>query len=263
MSRDKLKKHNLVYKLTLIQDPLKYYIGKHSTNLDPSEDPYRGSGREVRKIQEIYGNDCFTIEYLSDWSTVSEAYAEEARRVGDLWKTDPNCLNCGPGGHTARDNSGLVVVSKGEVTRFVDPESVSKFLEAGWRRGVTERARLKAAAAVKGRKFSEEHKKKISIANSGKIFIFFEQKFIRVNPEELQSYLDKGAVQKTPHDGLECSEETKKKISERRKGHVAARFLDGTVHSVTSEEFRKLKAEGKAVGIKQGIAPKRWQNRNK
>ena len=124
---------------------------------------------------------------------------------------------------------------------------------------MTDRARSKAAAAVRGRKFSEEHKNNLSKANSGKVFMFYNDRFIRVNIEDIQKYLQLGAVRKSPHEGIGCSEETKHRISEKRKGHVAAKFLDGTVKHVTSEEFKKLKEEGKAVGVKAGIPPKRWQ----
>lgn len=84
-----------VYKTTIVGTN-EYYIGKHST--DKLDDSYRGSGVDL-KIRRSEG---YAIEFdiIEMCETEDEAYLREEYHVGDLWKTDPLCLNRCKGGRT-------------------------------------------------------------------------------------------------------------------------------------------------------------------
>lgn len=82
-----------VYKTTVI-DTGEYYIGKHST--DKANDNYIGSGKGLlERVSEDYP---ITIEILKYADSSDEAYELEEQIIGDLWKTDPLCLNRCKGG---------------------------------------------------------------------------------------------------------------------------------------------------------------------
>ena len=98
------------YKITA-SDSTKYYYGartieKRSASLaDCAEDIYLGSGglSSNNKFRNWKKKHSSTLqkEIVSIHSRKSEAYAREAELVGDLWRTDPNCLNSVEGGRAA------------------------------------------------------------------------------------------------------------------------------------------------------------------
>ena len=156
-----------VYKLTFVPDNRFYYYGKHSTkNLN---DNYGGRGALVYRWKKKYGSQCFRREILSFWPSKDLALKEEHRIVGNLWTTDPFCLNQCPGGENngTIDNTGLVWVTLGEQQKLIKPEFIQNYEERGWRKGVPESVRKKSSLSQKGRKFSEEHKKALSLAKLG------------------------------------------------------------------------------------------------
>ena len=131
------KKHNFVYRLEFKKNPRYYYIGKHSTNLEPEKDPYLGSGSEVRRYKQIHGKDCFTRIILCDFQTKKEALEKEAEILGDSWKLDPFCLNIIAGGANSGkfDNTGLIHIHKDGLFRNIEPERLKLFEQEGWKKG--------------------------------------------------------------------------------------------------------------------------------
>ena len=89
--KEKKKKYNYVYKLTLKNNPSIFYIGKRST--DSENDTYMGSGKALKSYKEQYGKDCFVKEILSYWDTAEEALIEEKRLVTKELIANENCLN--------------------------------------------------------------------------------------------------------------------------------------------------------------------------
>lgn len=144
--------YHYIYKTTLLLGSLagKYYIGKRSTdsrrNVLPEEDvDYAGSGNVVRRYFKKYGKIPGVthikeiIEVNSDKRTNGE---REREIIGNLYETDPMCLN---------------------------------EIRGGWGGGwytpghtVSEETRKKLSEKKKGRHLSEEHKQKISLSNKGK-----------------------------------------------------------------------------------------------
>jgi len=128
------------YKLTLKRDPRYYYYGVHRTERLPEEDRYFGSGRGIQELKQLYGSDCFEKEILSIQNSRKESLIEEEKLVGNLWKTDPFCLNRMPGGafKSKFDTTGLITYHKGNKVRYIRPESTRHFEEQGWIKGIPE-----------------------------------------------------------------------------------------------------------------------------
>ena len=94
-------KIHYIYKITLLCGKLsgKYYLGKHTTS-NP-KDGYTGSGRIVKDYFKKYGRkkNVTYIKEIIEYNTSMEINAEREKVIiGDLWETDPNCLNCCEGG---------------------------------------------------------------------------------------------------------------------------------------------------------------------
>lgn len=97
-----------VYKITA-QDSEKYYYGvshvkkANATFQDCEQDGYWGSGGSAQKINKfaswkIKHAEKLVKEVIETFSLQSSAYKREEDLVGDLWKTDPLCLNSCRGG---------------------------------------------------------------------------------------------------------------------------------------------------------------------
>ena len=188
-------KIHYIYKITLLCGKLagKYYIGKHSTS--NKRDGYAGSGRIVTDYYKKYGRKK-NITYIKEIIEYNQTMAENAERekiiIGDLWKTDPNCLNCCEGGETG----GLTIVpwNKGKKGCFSD-ETIKKMSEA-------KKGKPSPFKGVHGR-YTEDTLKKISDAGKGRI----------VSEETRKKHSEKSK-------GHTLSEEARRKISEANKGRM-------------------------------------------
>lgn len=85
-------RYNYVYEIKF--DDGLYYRGLHST--DNLEDGYSGSGTYVKRL--IEDNRKYTKTIVARFGTRQEASDFEYDYIGDLWQTDPNCLNAMAGG---------------------------------------------------------------------------------------------------------------------------------------------------------------------
>lgn len=157
-----------------------YYLGKHvTTNLD---DGYKGSGTKLQEYYKQYPNDyIFTI--LEFYTNKTELNKAEQKLIGDLWKTDPYCLNCNAGGvgswkaaceyWKCRPHSEE---TKRKMSESLRGKNKGKSHEA-WNKGkkMSEETKQKIRESLKGNippnkgiPLSEEHKRKLSEANKGK-----------------------------------------------------------------------------------------------
>lgn len=104
-----MNKYYYTYKITLLLGDCsgKYYYGQHTTN--NLKDSYAGSGKILKdyykKYRRIEGV-TYTKEILKFYNDPEELNQAEAILIGDLWKTDKNCLNLCPGGNafSGKDN---------------------------------------------------------------------------------------------------------------------------------------------------------------
>lgn len=80
----------------------RYYLGKRSFNgNDLSEDSYSGSGSFCKAYFKAYGKrlgDTYLKEILEINPSSKINSDREITVIGDLWKTDPLCMNLMPGG---------------------------------------------------------------------------------------------------------------------------------------------------------------------
>lgn len=143
-----MKTYNYIY---LIKNNIngKIYIGQHIT--DDLNDGYMGSGKLLRKAISKYGKENFTKEYLSFCDTKEKLNWLEKFYIKKYNAQNPeigyNLTEGGDGGLTC-------------------PNRIRN-----------EEERKKHSVAMKGKKFTEEHKQKIREANKGKHFYLKEHHY--------------------------------------------------------------------------------------
>ena len=168
----------------------KIYIGSHkTTNLD---DGYMGSGKYLRYAQKKHGIENFEKKILHIFDTAEEMYAKEAELVTVEFIAENNTYNLKQGGFGGWDyvNSTISTEHKTERAR-AGRRRANKTLEAkyghNWRsevsnRGVVrmqeilaedpdylkKRAKPKHDSGMFGKVHSDESRKKMSDAQSGK-----------------------------------------------------------------------------------------------
>ena len=84
-----------IYKITNQVDG-KIYIGSHKTS--KLDDGYMGSGKYLKRAQELHGLDKFTKEILFVFDTPEEMYAKEAELVNEDFLATENTYNLKYGG---------------------------------------------------------------------------------------------------------------------------------------------------------------------
>ena len=184
-------KYHYIYKITLLCGSLAghYYIGKHSTtNL---YDGYTGSGKIVLDYFKKYSaKECITFtKEILEYNTSDKKNSErEKYYIGDLYDTDPLCLNMKAGG----------IGGGGRWTE----EQKEKFIESNKGHVCTDETKAKISLANTGMKRTEEAKMKMSLAKKGK-----ESTFKGKHHTEEANQKNREA-----HIGKTMSEETKEKI---------------------------------------------------
>lgn len=88
-----------------------YYIGKRSCPLW-QRDQYMGSGKLLKRKMKAHRDHKWRKEVLGLYASAEEAYAQEALILGDLWLTDPLCLNLKPGGMGSALTEGDLITRK-------------------------------------------------------------------------------------------------------------------------------------------------------
>lgn len=111
----------------------KYYIGAHST--ESLDDGYLGSGEQIKDAVKKYGKGAFVREILEQFETREAAFSREAEIVTEEFVKDGQNYNMCPG--------GLGATVK------------------------TDEFRKRVSAKLIGRKFTEEHSRKKSLAQTG------------------------------------------------------------------------------------------------
>lgn len=146
------KKHNYFYKIINLVNN-KYYYGIRSTDKNPVEDNYMGSGIAIEKAISKYGKENFKKEIIADYPTRKEASDHEEEVVTiDLVNVD-ECYNLRTGG----GNIGLL-----------SEETKQKIKEKRKLQVITPEAMKKSSDKRRGRQASISHRKNISKALKGK-----------------------------------------------------------------------------------------------
>lgn len=204
-----------IYKITCLCGSLKdhYYIGKHTAkNIN---DGYAGSGNIIVGYFEKYGKiegETYTKEILEYNKTKKENAKREEEIIGDLFLTDPLCLNLKQGGEGGAPKGGKKSASMRQ-----------KLSES--RKGLVygERTRKKMSQSRKGKKHSEETKNKMRESHRGNI------------NEKCLDNLEKGVPhrfvkgQPAHNKGIPMSEEQKEKCAKSwfKSKEIAQYSLEG------------------------------------
>lgn len=206
---------NYIYRTTCLCGSLKdhYYIGKHTT--DNFNDGYAGSGNIIVEYFEKYGKiegETYTKEILEYNKTASENAKREEEIIGDLFLTDPLCLNLKQGGEGGAPKGGKKSASMRQ-----------KLSES--RKGIVygESTLKKMSQSRTGKKHSEETKKKMSESHKKNL------------NEKCFENLEKGAQyrfvkgQPAHNKGIPMSEEQKEKCAKSwfKSKEIAQYSLDG------------------------------------
>lgn len=208
------KKYHFVYITTNLING-KQYVGDHSTNdLNCYKSKsYLGSGRPyLHNAIQKYGRPNFKREILEYCNTKQDAFDLQEKYINEFDTLVPSGYNISPkGGHGV-------------------PNCMS------------EETKRKISEANKGRKFTEEHKKKLciplsdetkrKISKSSKGRKLSKETLEKRGPmlEETKRKISKSSVGKKKGKRGPMSEETKKKISEANKGR-----------KLSNEHKRKIK----------------------
>lgn len=77
---------------------------------------------------------------------------------------------------------GMIAVNNGEIAHLIRPEQLQEYLDKGWTRGRTPKTKERISKAHLG----------LPSASEGRKAIHLGSKLLKVKPEQLQDYLDKG-----------------------------------------------------------------------
>ena len=177
-----------------------YYLGKHSTK--DIDDGYTGSGK---KLQER--TDPFTFNILEYYNSEDDLNVAEEELIGDLWFTDPKCLNLTGGGRGGWGGCNATVDKSYMLTeeyrekmrqnsiRLQSEGKIHKFTKEDGRKGILKVRELYPQGTFLGKTHTEETKKKIGQKNAkyqkgkgnsqyGKMWITNEQESTRINKGE-------------------------------------------------------------------------------
>jgi hypothetical protein len=163
---NKEKKYHFVYKTTNLKNG-KFYVGMHSTN--KLDDGYLGSGtRLIRSIRKN-GKENFKLEILEFFSDRNSLVEKEKQLVNESLLKDPMCMNMcigGEGGFISIDGCRKGAKRMNEIV-WADPEYRKRRSE--WKshhnKKLWEEGKLKLNPWPKGKRLSDDTKRKISEAN--------------------------------------------------------------------------------------------------
>ena len=177
-----------------------YYLGQHKTsNLD---DGYTGSGRKLKERTDPF--EFVILDYYNSQEELNEA---EKTLIGDLWFTDPKCLNMTTGGHGGWDGVNATVDKSYMLTeeyrekirqssvRLHAEGKLYKLTKEDSEKGVKRMLKLYPKSPFYGKSHNEETKKKIGLKSAkhqkgkgnsmyGKMWITNEQESTRINKGE-------------------------------------------------------------------------------
>ena len=168
------KQFNFVYVTTNLKND-NQYIGDHSTN--NLNDGYLGSGRIFLKAIKKYGSNCFKRDILKQFETKKEAFDAQEKYINEYNTLIPNGYNISPKGgnnvkgcHSEETKRKMSInISEGKKGKKLSEEHKRKISRSSKGKKLSEEHKNKISKKLKGIKRSEETKIKISIALKGRI----------------------------------------------------------------------------------------------
>ena len=201
------QKYHILYK-TVCTVTGNFYIGVHSTT--DLEDGYLGSGIRLSNSVTKHGREKHTREILEFFESREELMKREKEVVNDELLNEEKCMNLKPGGEGGfRDSTHQIKCSfagnKGLQKKMIEDisfrkEMSNKFSE---RLKKTHKEKKIPYGNWKGRKHTEESKRKIGETNSlkqsgsknsqyGTCWINKSSENKKINKERLQKYVSEG-----------------------------------------------------------------------
>lgn len=170
------------------------------------DDGYKGSGTKLQEYYKQYPDD-YTFTILEFYSNKTELNIAEQKLIGDLWKTDQYCLNLICGGA-----GGF------------------KTITSYWKgKKLSEETKRKMSESLKGRIISDETKRKMSKSMKGKSHKAWNKG--KKTSEEHKHKISESLKGNIPiNKGIPMSDAQKRKISESLKGKHRVYRDDGTFY---------------------------------
>jgi hypothetical protein len=147
------------------------------------DDGYKGSGKKLKEYYKQYPDD-YTFTILEFYSNKTELSIAEQKLIGDLWTTDPYCLNSNAGGTGSWSAANAYWSTEEGKKRLSDNQKGSKNSMYGkqvWCKGkhLPEKTRNKISKTLTGKykgenspcfgkKATPEARRKMSLAKKGK-----------------------------------------------------------------------------------------------
>lgn len=165
-----------------------YYIGqkKASTVINS----YYGSGTKISSYQKKYGSYGLQREILCTAQSKEELNRLEFEAIGDLWETDPLCMNTrSGGGQTGFHHSAEVRARISDTMKKLSssPEARARLTSISRGRTMSEETKKKISQANKEAYKSNEVRAKISAANKGR------NPLANLTPEQIKERYQKAA----------------------------------------------------------------------
>jgi hypothetical protein len=204
------KKYHFIYKTTNLLSG-KYYYGMHST--DDLDDGYLGSGRRIRYSINKYGIENHKREIVEFCKNRKELTKKEKEIVNLNEIAKEECMN-------------LIVGGIGRPYGFVvNDEGRKNMSEAHKKKPINWNAIKKMHEKWDGSHHTEESRKKISQSNIGKTHTDKTKKYLSElvskrwqDIEMRKKYSEAAKIRPSNRKGITLSDDTKKKISESKKG---------------------------------------------
>lgn len=176
-----MKKYGYIYKTTHLRTG-RYYIGQHKGAYNSD---YLGSGRIIKDMLKKYDKSEFSLEVLAWAYSLKQLNELEDQYIGELYQTDPNCMNLIAGGkQSGYSDETLKKISETSKGRMIgrkwyhkgNKQVISYTKPEGYEEGRSEECKLVWKGINKGKPswnkgipMKEETKKKLSESTKGKV----------------------------------------------------------------------------------------------
>ena len=209
--------NHYVYEITNLVNGKKY-IGKRSCKCNIEDDKYMGSGHKLKKAFEKYGKEKFSKKILVICNSSDEAYESENRLIEERTAVNRSDYY--------NVTSGGIGVGVGEGSpnygKKLSEEHRKKLSIAlkGRKSNLTDEARIKAWKLNTGKPRSEETRKKISMANKG-----------RKHSEESLQKMSKA---------LKGKKQTSEAVEARRKALTGRKLSKSHIENLSKSHINKF-----------------------
>lgn len=255
----KEKKYNMLYRITNLLNG-KIYIGVHCTDI--FDDGYMGSGKKIKLAIEKYGKENFKKEILAYCIDAKTAYEFEHKIVTREFINREDTYNIQVGGFgflsdTQRKESwrkSLSEARKGRIPWNKGKKMSKEFCEKASKahKGRTSHRKGKSFVEEYGAERAELLKKQCSLSHKGIISHRKGKSWEEEYGIEYATILREKSKQS--HTGKKATEETKRKMSEARKGEKNCNFGKPMAEETKRKISEKLKGRKLSAEVRKKMS---------